>query len=58
MRASVWVKDERGDLHVDILGGQCKMIQVVVSGSISICVQTGGEVAAGHGHAYDSVTNT
>lgn len=60
-RSSGQVKDgtkREGDLHVDVLGGQFKVIQVVVSGSVSIRVQAGGEVTAGHGHTYHSVANT
>lgn len=60
-RSSVRITDRtkrEGHLHVDVLGGQFKTIQVVVARSISIRVQTGGEVTAGHGHTHHSVANT
>lgn len=52
------MKAETTDLHVDILGGQSEIIQVVVSRSVSVCVEAGGEVAAGHGHTHHTVVNT
>lgn len=47
-----------GDLHADVLRGQCETVQVVVSRCIGISVQTGGEVTAGHGHTHHSISDT
>lgn len=47
-----------GDLHVDVLGGQFEMIQVVVVRRVCVRVQAGGEVTASHGHTYHRVANT
>jgi len=49
---------EERDLHVDILRGQCEIVQVVVSRCVSIRVQTGGEVTAGHRDAHHAVADT
>lgn len=45
-------------LHVDVLRSQGEVVQVVVSRCVSIRVQTGGEVTAGHGHTHNAVANT
>lgn len=50
--------EEEKDLHVDVLGGQREIVQVVVSMCVSVGVQTGGEVTAGHGHTHHAVADT
>lgn len=50
-------KTER-DLHVDVLRGQSEVVQVVVSRCVSVGVQTGGEVTAGHGDTHHAVADT
>lgn len=47
-----------GYLHVDVFWCQSEIVQVVVLKRVSVGVQTGREVTAGHGDTHHSVANT
>lgn len=55
-RLKVLKKD--GHLHIDVLGSQSEVFQVVVSRCVSIGIQAGGEVTAGHGDTHYAVADT
>lgn len=45
------------DLHVQVLKGQAEVGQVVVSRCVSVCVEAGGEVTAGHRNPHHRVAD-